>query len=259
VTHALILDCDGVIADTERDGHLVAFNRAFEEFGLPFRWSVDEYGELLKIGGGKERMRAYLARHAEYAVGAGDLDQLIARLHERKSANYVELVDAGLLPARPGIARLVGEALDAGWLVACASTSAPRSVESVLGAAVGARTRARMAGVFAGDIVQAKKPAPDIYLMAIQEMGVVPEDVVVIEDSQSGAAAAAAAGLAHVITVNDYTRDDAFPRATSIVDSLGDPGIRVHHISGVDARNADGFVDLAGLERVRTSSSAPRA
>ena len=187
-SRALILDCDGVLADTERDGHLVAFNQTFEELGFPFRWSEDEYAVLLKIGGGKERMRGYLAAHPEIDLGSGDeLDEKIVAAHKRKSEIYIQLVDEGRLPGRPGVKRLVEEALDAGWQVAVASTSAARSVEAVLRAVVGEQTRARMAGVWAGDIVPAKKPAPDIYLLTLKELGREPDEAVVVEDSESGA------------------------------------------------------------------------
>ena len=169
MTRALILDCDGVLADTERDGHLVAFNQTFEELGFPFRWSEEEYAGLLKIGGGKERMRGYLAAHPEIDLGSGaELDEKIVAAHKRKSEIYIELVDQGRLPGRPGVKRLVEEALDAGWQVAVASTSATRSVEAVLRSVVGEQTRSRIAGVWAGDIVPAKKPAPDIYLLTLR-------------------------------------------------------------------------------------------
>ena len=189
MTRALILDCDGVLADTERDGHLVAFNQTFEELGFPFRWSEEEYAGLLKIGGGKERMRGYLAAHPEIDLGSGaELDEKIVAVHKRKSEIYIELVDQGRLPGRPGVKRLIEEALDAGWQVAVASTSATRSVEAVLRSVVGEQTRSRIAGVWAGDIVPAKKPAPDIYLLTLRELGRGPDEAVVVEDSESGAA-----------------------------------------------------------------------
>ncbi|MEU1301653.1 HAD-IA family hydrolase [Streptomyces shenzhenensis] len=249
---ALVLDCDGVLAETERDGHLVAFNRAFEQVGLPFRWGTQEYGPMLRIGGGKERLGAYLADHPEFDLGDGAaIDALVAEVHARKTAVYVALIDSGDIPARPGVARLIGEALDAGWQVACASTSAPSSVEAVLRTVIGEEQRSRIAGVFAGDVVPAKKPAPDIYLLALDRLGRQPTDVLVVEDSQSGAAAAAAAGLAHLVTVSHYTAEDAFPAAGAVVSDLGDPGLpRVELRAGVDPRNADGFVDLEGIERV---------
>ncbi|MHB8188793.1 MAG: HAD-IA family hydrolase, partial [Dermatophilaceae bacterium] len=189
---ALILDCDGVLADTELDGHLVAFNQAFAELGYDIRWTNEEYKVLLKVGGGKERLMTYVAEHREidFAKG-GDLTEAVAALHRRKSEIYVHLVEAGKLPGRPGIRRLVTEALDAGWQVAVASTSAVKSVEAVLRAVVGEETFDRLSGVFAGDVVSSKKPAPDIYDFALRALGRRPEEVVVVEDSESGALAAA--------------------------------------------------------------------
>lgn len=247
---ALILDCDGVLADTELDGHLVAFNAAFAELNLPIHWSAEEYGRLLRIGGGKERLKAYLAQRADIGLNAADEEEAIGRVHRRKSEIYVELVRDGALPARPGVARLVGEALDAGWQVACASTSALSSVEAVLASVVGPAQRERMAGVFAGDVVPAKKPAPDIYLLAARELGRRPDEIVVVEDSQSGAAAAAAAGMRHIVTLSHFTAEDHFPRAAVVVDSLGDPGIPSIVRAGADVRNDAGLIDLSSLEAI---------
>lgn len=253
---ALILDCDGVLADTELDGHLVAFNETFAELGFPFRWSVEEYGPLLRIGGGKERMKAYLAQHPEIDLGSGEeLEALIQRAHKLKSERYVQLIESGALPGRPGIARVIGEALDAGWQVACASTSAVPSVEAVLHSVIGPEQRERMVGVFAGDVVPAKKPAPDIYLLAAQSLGRDISEVVVVEDSQSGAAAAAAAGMAHIVTVSHFTAEDAFPAAATVVSSLGDASSPAELLDGLDVR-ADGVVDLAGLERIIQAHNA---
>ena len=258
MSRALILDCDGVLADTERDGHLVAFNQTFEELGFPFRWSEDEYAVLLKIGGGKERMRGYLAAHPEIDLGSGDeLDEKIVAAHKRKSEIYIQLVDEGRLPGRPGVKRLVEEALDAGWQVAVASTSAARSVEAVLRAVVGEQTRARMAGVWAGDIVPAKKPAPDIYLLTLKELGREPDEAVVVEDSESGALAAANAGLRHVVTVSSFTGADPFPAATVVVSDLGEPGAPAQVRAGLDVRNDEGVVDVAALSRVLDEADAP--
>lgn len=257
MTRALILDCDGVLADTERDGHLVAFNQTFEELGFPFRWSEDEYAGLLRIGGGKERMRGYLAAHPEIDLGPGDLDEKIAAAHRRKSAIYIELVDQGRLPGRPGVKRLIEEALDAGWQVAVASTSAAKSVEAVLRSVVGEQTRGRMAGVWAGDVVPAKKPAPDIYLLTLKELGRGADEAVVVEDSESGALAAANAGLRHVVTVSSFTGGDPFPAAAVVVSDLGEPDAPAQLRAGLDVRT-DGVVDVASLERVLDEAAAPR-
>jgi HAD superfamily hydrolase (TIGR01509 family) len=258
MSRALILDCDGVLADTERDGHLVAFNQTFEELGFPFRWSEEEYADLLKIGGGKERLRGYLSAHPEIDLGSdAELDDKIVEAHKRKSAIYIQLVEEGRLPGRPGVKRLIEEALDDGWQVAVASTSATKSVEAVLRAVVGEETRARMAGVWAGDIVPAKKPAPDIYLLTLKELGRGPDEAVVVEDSESGALAAANAGLRHVVTVSSFTGGDPFPAATLVVSDLGEPGVPAELRSGLDVRT-DGVVDVASLSRMLDEAPAPR-
>jgi HAD superfamily hydrolase (TIGR01509 family) len=223
---ALVLDCDGVLADTERYGHLPAFNQTFAEFGLPVRWSVADYREKVRIGGGKERMASLLT--PEFVAAAGlpaDADgqrAAIAQWHNRKTEIYTALVDSGAVPPRPGVARIVAEAVAADWQVAVASTSAEPSVVATLNRAVGADLAGRVR-VFAGDMAARKKPAPDIYLLALDWLGLPPGRVVVIEDSENGLRAASAAGLTCVITVNDFTADEDFSQAALVVSTLGDP------------------------------------
>ncbi|MFO8076876.1 MAG: HAD-IA family hydrolase [Actinomycetota bacterium] len=249
--YGLLLDCDGTIADTERDGHLVAFNRAFADLGYDITWSVEEYRELLDIPGGKERLRAYVARHPELGLGSGDeLEEHVLALHRRKSEVYLELVDAGALPGRPGVRRLVHAALDEGWRVAVASTSSARSVEAVTRSVVGDEAVERMSGVFAGDIVEHKKPHPAIYELALSDAGLDRSRTIVVEDSRPGATAAQRAGLTHLVTVSHFTRDEHFPDAATVVDSLGEPGEPATLLAGVDARNDEGFHDLASLRRL---------
>jgi HAD superfamily hydrolase (TIGR01509 family) len=225
---ALVFDCDGVLADTERYGHLPAFNAAFEELGLPVRWSEDEYAEKLKIGGGKERM-ASLFSDAEFVREAGippDEDSrssLLATWHKTKTAWFKKLVADGRIPGRPGVARVITAALDAGWTVAVASTSAEESVRAVLEHAVGADAAQRVP-VFAGDVVPAKKPDPAIYDLTVESLGLDRADTLVVEDSRNGLLAATGAGLACLVTVNGYTRDEAFDEAVLVVSELGDPG-----------------------------------
>lgn len=225
---ALVLDCDGVLADTERYGHLPAFNATFEAHGLPVRWSEDDYAEKLRIGGGKERM-ASLFEDAELVRAAGlpttpdERATLLAEWHRDKTARFTELVAAGAIPARPGVRRVVHEALDAGWTVAVASTSAEASVRAVLEHAVGADAAARVP-VFAGDVVPAKKPDPAIYLLTVERLGLDPDDTLVIEDSRNGLLAATRAGLRCVVTVNGYTERESFDEAVLVVSELGDPG-----------------------------------
>jgi HAD superfamily hydrolase (TIGR01509 family) len=223
----LIFDCDGVLADTERYGHLPAFNQTFEEFGLPVRWSEEEYGRKLEIAGGKERMASLLTedfvREHELPQDEEGRKAMLADWHKRKTALYTEIVAAGRLPGRPGVARVVGDALDAGWDLAVASTSAEPSVRAVLDHVVGSDQAARFALVLAGDVVEKKKPAADIYLLAMERLGADPADTLVIEDSRNGLLSAVGAGLTCVVTVNGYTEQEDFSEAVLVVSSLGDP------------------------------------
>jgi HAD superfamily hydrolase (TIGR01509 family) len=252
--NALIFDCDGVLADTERFGHLPAFNQMFAEFGVPVRWSEEEYGRKLTIGGGKERMASLLT--PQFVADAGlptDPDEqrtLVGAWHRRKTEIYTEMVDAGRLPARPGVARLVAEAASAGWQLAVASTSAEPSVRAVLEHVVGQDASAGFL-VLAGDVVPHKKPAPDIYLLALERLGLRPSEAVVIEDSGNGLAAAHTARIPCLVTVNDYTRDDDFSAASVVVSSLGDPGGELTHVLADDADAPVGdWVDLRTLDHL---------
>lgn len=231
---SLVFDCDGVLADTERDGHRVAFNQMFAEFGLPAFWSEEEYKERLQIAGGKERLATLFTPEFADCIGfRGDARQkadMIARWHARKTQIYLELVEAGQVPTRPGIRRIISEALAAGWRLAVASTSSEPAVRAVLAQAAGDDAK-RFDLVLAGDVVLRKKPAPDIYTLALQRLGVPGETVLVVEDSRNGLISAVQAGLRCVVTVSAYTVDETFDGAALIVSSLGDPGseaTRVH-------------------------------
>ena len=223
---ALIFDCDGVLADTEKDGHLPAFNAAFAEAGLPVEWSEAEYAEKLKIGGGKERIASVFTPELDAAIGVStDVERAdwIKQLHLGKTARFTQRVADGLLPGRPGIRRIIGDALGAGWTVAVASTSAEASVRAVLRHAAGEASYEQV-HVFAGDVVAAKKPAPDIYLKVLADLALGPSECVVVEDSGIGVAAAVAAGLTTVVTVSSFTAEDDFTGAALILSDLGDPG-----------------------------------
>jgi HAD superfamily hydrolase (TIGR01509 family) len=229
MSKVLIFDCDGVLGDTEPHGHLPAFNRMWHEFGVDWQWSVEEYGRKLKIGGGKERMRSLLAEPEFLHVYTPPPDEAqceatVAYWHRRKTAIFREIVESGCIPPRSGVKRLAEEALARGWTLAAASTSAAESVEAMLRRAMGEPTAARFALVLAGDVVTAKKPAPDIYLLAASRLAAAPADCVVIEDSANGLAAAVSAGMKCVITVSAYTREEDFRQAEIVLSCLGDPG-----------------------------------
>lgn len=219
---ALLLDCDGVLAETERDGHRVAFNRAFAEHGLDVEWSAELYGELLQVAGGKERMRAWFAR-AGWPVAATERDAFIRLLHGTKTRHFMSIVEAGGLRARPGVRRIVDEAFASGVRVAICSTSDERSVRAVSRAVLGADRAARLAGVFAGDQVSRKKPDPDIYLLAARKLDLAPEGCLVIEDSEMGLRAALGAGMRCVITTSTYTVEEDLTGASLVLPELGDP------------------------------------
>lgn len=229
MSRALIYDCDGVLGDTEQFGHLVAFNQMWREFGVPWQWSVSEYGRKLLIGGGKERMASLFQEPEFLKVFTPPADpqarqEMVAAWHKRKSAIHKEIINSGLIPPRSGVKRLAEEALAAGWMLAVASTSAQESVEAMLRRAMGDETAARFALTLAGDVVTAKKPAPDIYLLAAERLAVSPADCVVIEDSNNGVVAAVAAGMKCVVTVSGYTREEDFSQAQIVLTCLGDPG-----------------------------------
>jgi len=253
---ALIFDCDGVLADTERFGHLPAFNQTFEDFGLPVRWSDEEYAGKVLIGGGKERMASLLTpsfvERAGLPADEEALREVVAEWHRHKTRVYTEYVAEGRMPARPGIARIADEAIQAGWMLAVASTSAEPSVRAVLQHAVGPEKAAEFL-VLAGDIVPAKKPAPDIYELALRELRVHSSDAIVIEDSANGLHAAAAAGIRTVVTVSAYTRDEDFTGAALVVTSLGDPGgeqsVTVDAASGIQPDGVVRLSDLAAILR----------
>jgi HAD superfamily hydrolase (TIGR01509 family) len=256
MTRALLFDCDGVLADTERDGHLVAFNQMWRELGVPWQWTLEQYAEKLKIGGGKERI-ASLADdgdfRAAYAVPASRDAWLetVGQWHRRKSEIFKQLVASGAIPGRPGVRRLAREALDAGWTVAVCSTSALASVQAVLAHVVGVDTAAGFAGVFAGDIVKAKKPAPDIYNYAAEQLDLSPHACVVIEDSRNGLLAATAAGMACVVTVNRLTEGEDFSEAALVLSSLGDlDGELARVIANRSAAQPGGAVGIADLESI---------
>jgi HAD superfamily hydrolase (TIGR01509 family) len=252
---ALIFDCDGVLGDTERDGHLPAFNATFEQFGLPVRWSVADYGRLLRIGGGKERLATLLEdpavlRAAGSPTTPEERAEVIATWHQAKTKAFTELVAAGVIPPRPGVRRVITAAKAEGWTVAVASTSAEPSVRAVLAGAVGEELAATIP-VFAGDVVPRKKPDPAVYLLTVEQLGLDPAKTVVVEDSRNGLLAATGAGLATVVTVSGYTRDEDFTEAALVVTSLGDPeGERLEVLAdpwGIHPVDTLGLAELARL------------
>jgi len=218
----LIFDCDGVLVDTERDGHRVAFNQAFAAKGLGVEWDVPLYGELLKIAGGKERMRHYFD-DVGWPDDVTDRDALIADLHRLKTDLFMRIIESGQLPLRPGVARLVDEALAGDMPLAVCSTSNERAVRLIVERLLGPARARGFSLILAGDVVARKKPDPEIYRLACARLGVPAGGCVVIEDSRNGLLAATAAGMKCVITTNGYTEGEDFTGADAVFPELGDP------------------------------------
>lgn len=244
---ALLLDVDGTLADTERDGHRCAFNAAFAEVGLDWNWSEALYGELLAVTGGKERIHRYIEQQRPGFQAPGELDAFIADLHRRKTRHYLEILGQGRIPLREGVMRLLRQAREAGIRLAIATTTTPENVSTLLACSGGADLEGWFEVIAAGDVVPAKKPAPDIFHLALAELGLPARSCVAIEDSANGVRATLGADLrALLVTVNGYTQDEDFSGAALVTDGLGGPGSPVEVLQGV-LEDSD-HIDLAALD-----------
>jgi HAD superfamily hydrolase (TIGR01509 family) len=214
---------DGVLAETERDAHRVAFNKVFASENLDTNWSVESYGELLHVGGGKERMTAHWNAvgwpDALRALDDAAKQQQVQKFHALKTDLFNELIGEGVVPLRPGVERLIDAAMAAGKTLAVCSTSNEKAVTNLVETLLGA-TRATKMTIFAGDIVANKKPAPDVYNLAVDTLKLTKSRCLIVEDSGIGWGAARAAGIACVVTKSVYTAHEDFTGANLVVTDL---------------------------------------
>lgn len=245
---ALLFDVDGTLADTERDGHRVAFNMAFEDAGLDWSWDEALYGELLAVTGGKERIRFYLDKFNTDFEKPENFDDFVKGLHESKTNFYTQLMAEGKIPLRTGVERLIKEAREAGMRMAVVTTTTPANVTALLESTLGPDSESWFEVIAAGDIVPAKKPAPDIYHWVLAQMNLTPEDAIAFEDSSNGIQSSAAANLKTIVTINEYTKDDDFSDAVVVLDHMGEPGQPFTLLSG-ETFGQD-YLDLALVHKI---------
>ena len=213
---ALVLDVDGTLAETE-EAHRQAFNEAFVQTGLDWCWGRTVYKQLLRVAGGKERIRAFdRMRQTDAPLS----DSEIAELHRVKTMRYVELVSGGGCPLRPGVKALLAGAEERGQRLAIATTTSRANIDALLSVALGKDWACRFKAIVAGDEVRRKKPAPDVYHEVLARLGMPASACIAIEDSQNGLIAASLAGIPVLITRSVYFRDEDFSKALLAVDDL---------------------------------------
>jgi HAD superfamily hydrolase (TIGR01509 family) len=245
---ALIFDVDGTLAETERDGHRVAFNESFAAHSLNWIWTDALYGELLKITGGKERLAYFIQHHQPDLPNDVSIETLINRVHQEKNIRYMQILKTGKIPLRPGVLRLLNAARNSGIKLAIATTTTLENVHHLLSCALSPSAIEWFDVIAAGDVVAAKKPAPDIYFYALEQLRLPANECVAIEDSANGLQAALAAELTTVITVNDYTVNENFMGAALVVNQLGESDSHCRVIAG--AIKQVNCVDLTLLTRL---------
>jgi HAD superfamily hydrolase (TIGR01509 family) len=242
---AAFFDQDGVIIDTERDGHRVSFNMTFKEFGFTDEWSTEYYHELLQIAGGKERMKHHWkTKGFSKPLTEEEIDNLVKEMHKRKTALFVELIETGKLPLRPGIHRFMKELMDAGIKIGVCTTSNEQAAKAITEKIL---ADIKFDIVLAGDVVKNKKPDPEIYNLALSKMGLKSDEAFVVEDSKNGVKASKAAGLKTIVTTNGYTEKEDVEAGDVIVSCLGDPNGEKAKMRKGDIKDFDGVVHVKQL------------
>lgn len=250
---ALVWDVDGTLAETEDQGHRVAFNLAFREAGLPWHWDSAAYGGLLAVTGGKERLLAWWQRVDPAAAAAPGAAATVRHLHERKTAHYLTLLESGAVTLRPGVQRLLQEARRQGLRQAIATTTTLDNVTRLLEVTLGTAGSGLFEVVGAGDVVPRKKPAPDIYHWVLERLALPAEACLAIEDSAAGASAARSAGMPVIVTRSRYTASDAVGAVLADLDGLGDAASAAGGTTGGHA-----WSSVVGVDVLRAWHGAAR-
>jgi HAD superfamily hydrolase (TIGR01509 family) len=253
---ALLWDVDGTLAETERDGHRVAFNRAFEDCGLSWRWDDHYYGPLLRVSGGFERLMHDMANRADAPVGLEERAALARAIHVKKNEHYAELVRSGAIPLRHGVMALMRECRKHALTMGITTTTSRANVEALLTVHLGARWREWFAVVMCGEDVERKKPDPEVYACAVAALGLSPHQALAIEDSPDGAAAANAAGVPVIVARSVYFASTHIAGALAVGPGLHErqgwqPTLRVPN----DSREMVGLKDLEAWWRLSQSAA----
>ena len=242
---ALIFDVDGTLAETE-EVHRWAFNETFRAGGLPWNWDQPLYAELLRVTGGKERIRHYMQTIQSPLLAQDGLDEFIADLHREKTAYYTKRVDQGGVELRPGVARLIKEARAGGVRLAIATTTSHPNVVSLLRSTLGPESLEWFEVLGTGESAPRKKPDPGVYTWVLEQLGLQPEQCLALEDSTNGLRAALAAGVPTVITVSFYSSGEDFSGAVAVMDHLGEPTMPFRLVQAKAVEK--GYADLELLE-----------
>lgn len=254
---AIVFDVDGTLAETERHGHRVAYNQAFAELGADWSWDESLYGDLLRVEGGLERLQYYFGDRRPDLVAADEGEQFIDNAYARKNRRYRELLEAGRMPLRPGVRRLIAEARSAGLRLAIASSSQRGNVAALLHNALAPEAEHWFEAIVTGDDVDSKKPSPEIYERVLERLALPPGACIAIEDSANGCRAAVTAGLPTLVTTSSYTTDHNFDGAILVTDSLGDPDHPVHVLQGSQSLEGAEVIDVAVLRRLHRRATGP--